>query len=435
MIKVFKEEGKMIIKNGQIVLFENEDVVIKNKDIKIENGIITKLSDKIENENDEIIDAKGNIVMPGLINTHSHIAMSIFRGTFEGCNLYTWLHEKVWPIEDNLTKSQIYNASKLSFLEMISTGTTCVNDQYFMPEETRKAAEEMKMRAVLTRPLMDLGSEEMLKMRIEEFEVFYSSRNKENDLISYTVSPHGLYTCSDKCLEEARNLAKKYNLPIHTHFLESIDEVEDIRKIHSMDAIDVLEKYFKDCKLILAHCVKANENVIEGLKKLNCGIAHNPVSNLRLGCKIADVTKYLRNNINVGLGTDGQGSGNNLDMFEAMKIACLLQGGIHENEDRITSKEAIKMATIYGAKVLGLDKKIGSIEIGKDADLIIVDIEPKLDNITKLPNNDLISNLVYNTSGRDVLTTIVKGKVLMKDRNILITDENEIISEFKQRML
>lgn len=435
MIKVFKEEGKMIIKNGQVVLFENEDVVIKSKDIKIENGIITKLSDKIENENDEIIDAKGNIVMPGLINTHSHIAMSIFRGTFEGCNLYTWLHEKVWPIEDNLTKSQIYNASKLSFLEMISTGTTCVNDQYFMPEETRKAAEEMKMRAVLTRPLMDLGSEEMLKMRIEEFEMFYSSRNKENDLISYTVSPHGLYTCSDKCLEEARNLAKKYNLPIHTHFLESIDEVEDIRKIHSMDAIDVLEKYFKDCQLILAHCVKANENVIEGLKKLNCGIAHNPVSNLRLGCKIADVTKYLRNNINVGLGTDGQGSGNNLDMFEAMKIACLLQGGIHENEDRITSKEAIKMATIYGAKVLGLDKKIGSIEIGKEADLIIVDIEPKLDNITKLPNNDLISNLVYNTSGRDVLTTIVKGKVLMKDRNILITDENEIISEFKQRML
>lgn len=435
MIKVFKEEGKMIIKNGQVVLFENEDVVIKNKDIKIENGMITKLNDNIENENDEIIDAKGNIVMPGLINTHSHIAMSIFRGTFEGCNLYTWLHEKVWPIEDNLTKSQIYNASKLSFLEMISTGTTCVNDQYFMPEETRKAAEEMKMRAVLTRPLMDLGSEEMLKMRIEEFEMFYSSRNKENDLISYTVSPHGLYTCSDKCLEEARNLAKKYNLPIHTHFLESIDEIEDIRKIHSMDAIDVLEKYFKDCQLILAHCVKANDKVIEGLKNLNCGIAHNPVSNLRLGCKIADVTKYLRNNINVGIGTDGQGSGNNLDMFEAMKIACLLQGGIHENEDRITSKEAIKMATIYGAKVLGLDKRIGSIEIGKDADLIIVDIEPKLDNITKLPNNDLISNLVYNTSGRDVLTTIVKGKVLMKDRNILITDENEIINEYKQRML
>lgn len=425
----------MIIKNGQVVLFENEDVVIKNKDIKIENGKITKIDDNIDNENDEIIDAKGNIVMPGLINTHSHIAMSIFRGTFEGCNLYTWLHEKVWPIEDNLTKSQIYNASKLSFLEMISTGTTCVNDQYFMPEETRKAAEEMKMRAVLTRPLMDLGSEEMLQTRIDEFEMFYASRNKEDDLISYTVSPHGLYTCSDKCLKKAKNLAEKYNLPIHVHFLESIDEIDDIKKIHGMDGIDVLEKYFKNCHLILAHCVKADEKVIEGLKRLDCGIAHNPVSNLRLGCKIADVTKYLRNNINVGLGTDGQGSGNNLDMFEAMKIACLLQGGIHENEDRITSKEALKMATIYGAKVLGLDRKIGSIEIGKDADLIIVDIEPKLDNITKLPNNDLISNLVYNTSGRDVITTMVKGKILMKDRKILVTDENEVIGGYKQKML
>lgn len=292
----------MIIKNGKVVLFKNEDVIVKDVDLKIENGKIVRIERNIEAEDSEkIIDATDKVVMPGLINTHCHIAMSIFRGTFEGCNLYTWLHEKIWPIEDKLTKKQIYNASMLSFLEMISTGTTCVNDQYFMPEQTRDAARKMKMRAVLTRPLMDIGSEDLLETRIKEFKKFYESRDKNNGLISYTVSPHGLYTCSDRCLEESRKLALKYGLPVHVHFLESIDEVDDIKKIHGEKAVLVLKKYFGDIHTILAHCVKADDKDIEILKEMDCGIAHNPVSNLRLGCKIADTTKYIRNGINVAL--------------------------------------------------------------------------------------------------------------------------------------
>lgn len=296
------EEITMIIKNGKVVLFKNEDVIVKDVDLKIENGKIVRIERNIEAEDSEkIIDATDKVVMPGLINTHCHIAMSIFRGTFEGCNLYTWLHEKIWPIEDKLTKEQIYNASMLSFLEMISTGTTCVNDQYFMPEQTRDAAQKMKMRAVLTRPLMDIGSEDLLETRIKEFKKFYESRDKNNGLISYTVSPHGLYTCSDRCLEESRKLALKYGLPVHVHFLESIDEVDDIKKIHGEKAVLVLKKYFGDIHTILAHCVKADNEDIEILKEMDCGIAHNPVSNLRLGCKIADTTKYIRNGINVAL--------------------------------------------------------------------------------------------------------------------------------------
>lgn len=292
----------MLIKNGQVVLFEDNDVIVKKLDIKIENGKIEKIDKDIMEENDEeVIDAKNKVVMPGLINTHCHIAMCIFRGTFEGCNLYTWLHEKVWPIEDTLTREQIYNASRLSILEMISTGTTCVNDQYFMPEQTRKALEEMGLRAVLTRPLMDIGSEELLDTRIQEFRELYESRNNDDTLINYTVSPHGLYTCSDKCLKEARNLALEYNLPVHIHFLESIDEVDDIKKIHKEDAVSVLKRYFGDIHTILAHCVKVDDKDIKELKKLDCGIAHNPVSNLRLGCKIADITKYTRSGINVAL--------------------------------------------------------------------------------------------------------------------------------------
>ena len=426
----------MLIKNGNVIIFEDNDVNVKKLDIKISNNKIEKIAEHIgEGENEKVIDACNKVVMPGLINTHAHIAMSIFRGTFEGCNLYTWLNEKIWPREARLTKEDVYNASMLSIIEMISTGTTCVNDHYFMTEEIREALENAKLRAMVTRVLMDADGEEASKTRINEFIKLYENRNKNNDLITYSVSPHGLYTCSDKLLKESRDLAIKYDLPIHTHFLESIDEIEDIKKLHGEEASKVLKKYFDGIHTILAHGVKLNDEDIAILKTMDCGIAHNPISNFRLGCKIADITKYAQNGINVALGTDGQGSGNNLDMFETMKIAALAQGGIHENEDRIESKDIIKMATINGAKLLGMEDKIGSIEEGKLADIIIVDISPKLENIKMLPNNNIISNLVYNTDGRNVETTIVNGEVLMENREIKIVDVEKIINNFKEYKL
>lgn len=420
----------MLIKNGNVIIFENDDVKVKKMDIRIKNNIIEEISENINDENEKVIDASNKVVMPGLINTHAHIAMSIFRGTFEGCNLYTWLNEKIWPIEAKLTKEDVYNASMLSILEMISTGTTCVNDHYFMSEEIRSALEKSKLRAMITRVLMDTDGEKESNKRIKEFIELYESRNEKNNLIKYSVSPHGLYTCSGKLLEEARKLAIKYNLPVHTHFLESIDEIEDIKKMHGEQASRVLKKYFDGIHTILAHGVKLNDEDIEILKNMDCSIAHNPISNFRLGCKIADITKYIKNKINVALGTDGQGSGNNLDMFETMKIAALAQGGIHENEERIDSKDVIKMATINGAKLLGMENKIGSIEEGKYADIIIVDISSKLDNIKMIPNNDIISNLVYNTDGRNVDTTIVNGEILMENRKIKFINPKEIISNF-----
>ena len=419
----------MLIKNGKVLIFENDDVKVKDLDIRIEGENITKIDEKIEaNENEKVIDATDSVVMPGLINTHAHISMSIFRGTFEGCNLYTWLHEKIWPIEDKLTEETVYNATMVSILEMISTGTTCVSDHYFFSKQIRKALEESGMRAAITRVLMDSDGEEESNKRIQEFIELYESRDENNSLITYTVAPHSFYTCSGKVLQKSRELADKYNLPVHVHFLESIDEIEDIKKIHGKDAIDVLKEYFDGVHTILAHGVKLNDKDIDILSKMDCGIVHNPISNMRLGCKIADITKYKKQGINVGLGTDGQGSGNNLDMFEAMKIAGLIQGGIHENEERISAKDVIKMATINGAKILGMEGKIGSIEEGKKADIIIVDISKNLNNIKMIPNNDIISNLVYNTEGRNVTTTIVNGKILMEDRKIKNIDVKEILN-------
>lgn len=424
----------MLIKNGKVIVFEDNDVKVKELDIKIQENKIEKLAENIEQEDGEkVIDASHKVVMPGLINTHAHIAMSIFRGTFEGCDLYKWLNEKIWPIEAKLTEEDVYDASMVSILEMISTGTTCVNDHYFFSEKIRDALTESKMRAVITRVLMDNDGEEASQNRIDEFVHLYETRDVKNNLITYTVSPHGLYTCSGKVLEKSRELAIKYKLPVHVHFLESISEIEDIKKLHGESASKVLKKYFDGIHTILAHGVKLNDEDVEILKTMDCGIAHNPISNFRLGCKIADVTKYLKNGINVALGTDGQGSGNNLDMFETMKIAALAQGGIHENEERISSKDVIKMATINGAKLLGIDDKVGSIEEGKEADIIIVDISPKLDNIKIIPNNDIVSNLVYNTDGRNVDTTIVNGEILMENRKMKFIDAEKIISKIEEK--
>lgn len=424
----------MLIKNGKVIIFEDNDVKVKELDIKIQENKIEKLAENIEQEDGEkVIDASHKVVMPGLINTHAHIAMSIFRGTFEGCDLYTWLNEKIWPIEAKLTEEDVYDASMLSIIEMISTGTTCVNDHYFFSEKIRDALTESKMRAVITRVLMDNDGEEASQNRIDEFVHLYETRDENNNLITYTVSPHGLYTCSGKVLEKSRELAIKYKLPVHVHFLESISEIEDIKKLHGESASKVLKKYFDGIHTILAHGVKLNDEDVEILKTMDCGIAHNPISNFRLGCKIADATKYLKNGINVALGTDGQGSGNNLDMFETMKIAALAQGGIHENEERISSKDVIKMATINGAKLLGIDDKVGSIEEGKEADIIIVDVSPKVDNIKIIPNNDIVSNLVYNTDGRSVETTIVNGEVLMENRQMKFIDAGKMISKIEEK--
>lgn len=421
----------LLIKNGKVLLFKDNDVKVENRDILIENGKITQIEEKIEvRKGIKKIEAIDHIVMPGLINTHAHIPMSIFRETTEGCKLYEWLNEKIWPREDKLTKEDVYWASMLSYYEMIATGTTTINDQYFMSEEIRRAAEDCKVRAVITRPIMDADGS--FAQRVKEFREFYESRDKSNDLITYSVAPHSLYTCSDECLQITADLAREYHLPIHVHFLESIDEIEDIKKQHKKKAIEVLKQYFDGIHTILAHGVHLNNEDIKILKTMDCGIAHNPISNLRLGCTIADTTKYIKEGLNVALGTDGQGSGSNLDMFEAMRVACLIQGGIHENEERLTAKDVLNMATINGAKLLGLEEKIGSIEVGKDADLIIVNTEESLDNITMLPNLNEIANLVYNTSGRNVDTTIVKGEVLMENRQMKIGNVQEVIDRCKE---
>lgn len=421
---------KILIKNATLIsMSENREKIEENVDIEIIDSKITKIAKNIEVSGaDKLIEAKGKIVMPGLINTHAHVPMSIFRETVDGYNLQDWLTKKIWPMEDKLTNEDIYYASYLSFLEMIKTGTTTINDMYFMTEDIIKAAVECGIRLQTTRTLMDAGSDALGEERLSELKELIEKYKNYNDCITLNVGIHGLYTSSREYVKKCIKFAKENELLLHMHFCENTKEVQDIKNAYNEKPIDVLQKEFKGEKIILAHAVKLNEEEIEKLaQNKNVSVSHCPVSNLKLGCGIANITKMVKEGINVSIGTDGQGSGTNLDLFESMKFTALLQKGISEEPTQMPAYEVLKMATINGAKALSLEEKIGSIEEGKQADLIILN----LDTVVTKPINDLLSDIVYNVKGNNVETTIVNGKILMENKQLKIK-ENNIYDKCKQ---
>ncbi len=409
---------KILIKNANLISMDpKKEKLQKDIDILIENNKIKKIEKNIQEEADKIIDSKNKIVMPGLINTHCHIPMSIFRETVDGLTTQNWLTKKIWPMEDKLTKEDIYYASILSYIEMIYTGCTTVNDMYFMQEEIVKAALDTGVRLEVSRTLMD--SDGKGEQKLKELEDFINQYNNKYDLITLNVGIHGLYTNSEEYVEKGIEIAVKNNLKVNMHFCENSQEVEDIKKSYNVQSVvEPLEKYFKNVPLILAHSVKLTDEEIKRLSKLNVSISHCPVSNLKLGCGIAKISKMLEKNICVSLGTDGQGSGSNLDMFEEIKFCALLQKGILENPKVMPAYEVLKMATINGAKALGLGDKIGTIEEGKIADLIIINLEEKP---YARPYNNIFAELIYNTKGENVETTIINGKILMENKKFLLS--------------
>lgn len=419
---------KTLIKNCNLIsMDEKRDKIEYSIDILINNEKIKKIEKNINAEkNYKIIDASNQYVLPGFINTHAHIGMSIFRESVDGYLTQDWLTKKIWPIEDNLTPEDIYNSSLLSCAEMIKTGTTTVNDHYFFPNSIIKAINQSGIRAELTRVLMDADGN--MEERFSELETLIQNCNNKYNTIYISVGIHGLYTASKQCIKKAIELAKKYNLNIHMHYLENSKEIDDIMNNYNLTKPhDVIKNNFKDTNSIFAHCVKLESKDFEVFKNYNIKVSHCPISNLKLGCGIADITKMLKNNIIVSLGTDGQGSGCNLDMFETMKFTGLLQKGINENPKLLPAYEILKLATINGAKALNKENLIGSIYENKLADLIILD----LSDINLQPINDIFSNIVYNAKGHNVKTTIINGKIVMENKVLKTLDESEIIEKCK----
>ena len=414
----------ILIKNCNLIsMAENREKIEYGIDVLIENDKIKQIGKNINSEKSlNIIDASNKYVLPGFINTHAHIPMSIFRESVDGYTTQDWLTQKIWPIEDKLEPDDIYKASLLSCIEMIKTGTTTANDQYFFTEDIIKAVIKTGVRCELTRVVMDAGGG--MEQRFLELENLISNYNNKLNNIYISIGIHGLYTASKPCVQKAINLAKKYNL--NMHYLENSKEITDIsNNYNGITPYKIVNELFENTNSIFAHCVKLSNNDIEVFKKLNIKVAHCPISNLKLGCGIADISKMIENDIIVSLGTDGQGSGSNLDMFETMKFTGLLQKGINENPKLLPAYEILKLATINGAKALNKDNLIGSIEEGKLADLIILD----LSDIILQPINDIFSDIVYNAKGTNVITTIIGGNILMENRKLLNINENEVIKD------
>lgn len=409
----------LAIKNGTVITMdENRKEKYEKLDIVIEDDTIVKLEKSYDGAYDEVIDATNKIVLPGLINCHTHLGMSIFRATNDSLNLDDWLNKKIWPIENNMTDDDIYYTSLLSILEMIKTGTTCCADMYFGCLGTLKALKETNFRTLFSRCLMDSDSKG--EEHINEFLELYKS--SQTDLIEWAVTLHAFYTCSKEYLKKGSDLALELGLPLHIHFCENESEVEGIKKDYgtldnALESTGLLRN-----KLILAHATFLDDNVLKKIEDKDVSLVHNPVSNLNLGCGIADISKY-RQYANVCLGTDGQGSGNNMNLFYHMSLVDLLQKGFYKEPTIFNSCEVLKSATINGAKALGLDEKIGSIEVSKKADIIIL----SLDNIESFPTVDLINNVVHNTNTSSIDTTIINGKVLMEGHKLkLDIDETNI---------
>lgn len=410
-----------VIKGGTVITMdEKRKEQYEKLDIVIKDDKIFKIIKDYDGEYDMLIDATNKVVLPGLINAHTHLGMSIFRATNDSLTLNEWLENKIWPIENNLTNDDVYYSTLLSCIEMIKTGTTTSNDMYFNCDGSIKALKQTKLRSLFSRCLMD-GTGQGQKM-IDEFLKLYEE-NKDSDLIKFSVAVHSFYTSSEEYLKKCSDLALKLDLPLHIHFCENETEVSTIKEKYNMDPVDALEKVgMLRNKLILAHTTFISEDKLSKFLNKKVSFVHNPISNLNLGCGIANISKY-KNYVNVCLGTDGQGSGNNLNLFYHMSMVDLLQKGLYKDPVVSSSYEVLKMATINGAKALFMDDKIGSIEVGKNADIIIVD----LNEIETYPTVDVINNVVHNTGYSNVDATIVNGEVLMLNHKLLVPfDEVEL---------
>ena len=411
-----------VIKNGKVISMDSNRDKIENIDIVIKDDKIIDLVKDYSGEYDEIIDATNKIVLPGLINAHTHLGMSMFKATNDSLTLMEWLEDKIWPIEDNMTDEDTYYSVLMALIEMIKTGTTCSNDMYFNCDGALKAIKEMKVRSVFTRTLADINGDG--ESRIDEFMRIYNE-NKDNPLITFTIAPHAFYTCNENYLRRCSKLATELNLPVHMHYNENKGEIEQTTKEYGKTPLEVLKSTnLINNKLILAHATFITDEELNAFKDKDISFVHNPLSNLNLGCGTADVVKY-RNYVNICLGTDGVGSGNNLNMFYHMSITDLLQKGKYEDPTVFNSYEVLKMATINGAKALGLSNKIGSIEVGKQADIIMLD----MNNILTEPNVDIINNIVHNAFN-NVDMTMINGKILLKDKKLYLDiNEKELINK------
>jgi len=430
-----REQADLIISGGTVVTVNAEMQVIEDGGIVVSGGEIVFVGSRQEAEKrykaGDKIEASGKIVMPGLVNAHTHIPMVALRGYADDLPLEQWLKDDIWPAEaKEVTAEHVYKSSRLAIAEMISSGTTTFNDMYFYEEEVARAAKEAGMRAVVGEALVTPKSPDS-QDAAEELERARDLilKYKDDPLIIPAVTPHSTYALSTDLLKEGISLSNEYGTPLHIHLSESAGEVATIegkygmRPVEHLDSVGGLGE-----RTVCAHCVQVDGKEIALIKSRGAGVAFTIQSEMKLADGVPPVPAMLAAGLKVGMGTDGAASNNDLNMFEEMNSAALVLKAVSGDPTVADARSVVRMATMGGAEVLGLEDRIGSLETGKRADIIIID----LDRPKHVPMYEPHSHLVYVVDGCDVSTVVIDGRVVMRDGELLTVDEKKAMEEVRQ---
>ena len=425
----------LIVSGGTVVTMDGARHVINNGAVAIKSGHIEAVGRAADIGQRyaarEIVNATGKVVAPGLINGHTHVPMTLFRGLADDLDLQEWLNKYIFPAEaKNVTEEFVRVGTRLGLAEMIRGGTTTYCDMYYFEDAIADETSKAGMRAVLGETVIDFPvADNKTNAEAMAYVESFVRKWQGNALITPAVAPHAPYTVSEEHLKAIRAFSDRTKAPIVTHISETKREVDDSLKAKGASPVDYLNRIgFLNDRVIAAHMVWPTEEELGLLKKLGVGIVHNPQSNMKLASGVAPVPEMLKADLPVGLGTDGAASNNDLNLWEEMDTAAKLHKLISRDPKVVSAEEAFEMATIRGARALHLEKEIGSIEKGKRADLVIVD----LDDLNQTPYYNIYSDLVYATKAADVRTVIIEGRVVMRDRKLLNLNEETIKADARR---
>lgn len=426
--------ASILIKNGSLVTMDASNSIVEGE-LLIVDGKISSVGSRGHSA-DVVIDAAGCAVIPGFVQTHIHLCQTIFRGAADDLSLIDWLKKRVWPMEAAHSASSITASARLGIAELIKGGTTCAltMETVSHTNEVFKVVEETGFRATVGKCMMDKGDEvppplqEQTTQSIEESVALLNAwHEKAGGRIRYCFAPRFAISCTGELLKKVAGLARERRVMVHTHASENTTECEMIESETGMRNVAYLDSLgLTGPHVALAHCVHLSDEEIDTLEKTRTNVVHCPSSNLKLGSGIAPISRLLDRNVSVSLGADGAACNNRLDMFTEMRTAALLQKALHGPEV-LPANRTLRMATIDGAKAMGLDADIGSLEEGKRADVAIV----RLEGLHETPVADVVSTLVYSAQASDVDTVIIDGELVMRDGKLLTINEVETVETAK----
>ncbi|HWN99266.1 MAG TPA: 5'-deoxyadenosine deaminase [Blastocatellia bacterium] len=426
----------LLIKGATVITLDAKSRIFEG-DVFVQSTRIKSLGESPSAQDAEVIDARGQVLLPGFVQTHVHLCQTLFRGAADDLALIDWLKKRVWPMEAAHTPESIYASARLGIAEMIRGGTTCAltMETVNYTEQVFRAVEESGFRATVGKCMMDRGGEVPAGLReqteasvTESMELLEHWHGAAGGRIRYCFAPRFALSCSRELLERVAGLARERGVLVHTHASENADEIHIVETETGRRNIEYLADVgLADKHVVLAHCVHLNDDEMEILRRTGTHVAHCPSSNLKLGSGIARVTEMVERGISVSLGADGAACNNRLDMLTEMRTAGLIQKALHGPE-ALPALRVLRMATIDGARALGLGGEIGSIEVGKRADLTLFDF----DELRTTPCSDPVSTIVYAAEASNVRTVIIDGRVVMRDRKLTTMDQQDVIRDARE---